>query len=253
MQAKSQKAEPGSVEQSLFVSTGMDVIDYIGGTINLSADKEEFPNIGIPPGKIIIYVGHSQSGKTTLALQTSYNVVKDLGGDVLLFDFERSSSNPRARIMNITGCTEEEYEETFTIFRSSTLTSEYLKEVIFKIAEEKESLGTSCFIPYVDEKGEEMMIYPPTVVVIDSIASMRTKELLEKADMDNNMVAAAIAKGNSSLLTSVMHLLERYNITLLGINHITTKISINPYAPRKIQLPGLADDEQLPGKFNCRL
>jgi hypothetical protein len=61
------------------------------------------------------------------------------------------------------------------------------------------------------------------------------------------MAAASIAKTNSGFINSIQHLLEAYNITVLAIGHITTKITINPYAEKKVQLPGLGDDEHIPG------
>lgn len=245
--AKSKKLSPGSVSDTLFVPTGFDILDYYSGTVVKTDEGEEFMNVGLPMGKIIMYVGHSQSGKTTKAIQDAWHMVKDLNGDVIICDFERSSNDLEGRVMNITGCSEEEFAETFTLFKQRDLTAEFLKKFLFEIAAKKEELGKACYVDWYDIRGNEMKIYPPTVVIIDSVASMRSKELMENADMDTNMTAAAIAKSNSSFLTSIDHLLEEYNITLLAINHITTKITINPYAAKKIQLPGLADDENLPG------
>jgi hypothetical protein len=98
-----------------------------------------------------------------------------------------------------------------------------------------------------DLEGNPVRIFPPTVIVIDSVSTMRSKELLENKDLDNNMVAAQIAKSNGAFLTSIEHFLEAYNITILAVGHIGAKIRINPYAPRKVQLPGLDDDENISG------
>jgi len=242
------KQAPGSVAETMFVSTGIDLFDYHCGTIGTNvAEQEEFYNVGLPMGKIHMAVGHSQSGKTTLFLQAAYAMVKDMNGDVILADFERSSTDPRSRIKNITGCTDEEYENTFTIFNQEDMTVEFLKEQIFAIAEAKKNLDKSELLDWMTLEGRPCKIYPPTIVLIDSVAAMRTKELLENAKMDTNMVAATIAKGNSAFLMGVEHLLEAYNITIMAIGHITTKITINPYAEKKIQLPGLGEDENISG------
>lgn len=242
------KQAPGTVSETMFVSTGNDLIDYHCGTTATNvADGTEFYNTGLPMGKIHMAVGHSQSGKTTLMIQIAYAIASKMNGDVVIADFERSSTDPRSRVKNITGCTDDEYENMFTIFNHETMTVEFLKEQIFEIAESKKALDKSELIDWYTLEGKECKIYPPTIIIIDSVAAMRTKELLENAKMDTNMVAATIAKGNSAFIMGVEHLLEAYNITLLAVGHITTKITINPYAEKKIQLPGLGEDENISG------
>lgn len=237
----------GSVGDSLFVRTSIDVIDYYLGT-EINSEDGDFYNLGIPQGKIVKFIGHSQSGKTTLALQIADATVKELNGDVVVFDFERSSSDMRSRYKAITGCTDEEYDERFTLFKNPTMSVDDVKEYIFTIAKQKQEAGKKCMVEWVNLEGTTNKIYPPTVIIIDSWAVVRNKEILNDAKLDGNMVAASIAKSNGAFLTSIEHLLEEYNISLFIINHITTKISINPYAAKKIQLPGLGDDENLPGE-----
>lgn len=229
----------GSVNETLFAPTAIDILDYNCGTLATGEDGDTFYNLGIPMGKIHIAVGHSQSGKTTLLLQMANNMVANLNGDVVLADFERATNDPRTRIKNICKVTDEEYDERFTIFNQETMTLEFIKKFIFDVVEAKKALPNSEMVDWVDLQGVECKIYPPTVIIIDSISAVRPKELLDTPDMDGNMVAATVAKGNSAFLASIEHFLEPYNITLMGVGHITTRIQINPYAPKKIQLPGL--------------
>ena len=246
------KKSIGSVSETVFVPTNIKILDYNGGTMATNAeDGESFYNIGLPMGKIHMAVGHSQSGKTTLMLQFADAMTKDLNGDVILADFERSSTDPRSRIKNICGITDEEYDERFTIFNHEDMTAEFLKKMIFDIVETKRALSKNDLVDWMDLEGNPVKIFPPTVIIIDSVSAMRSKELLENKDLDNNMVAAQIAKSNGAFLTSIEHFLEAYNITILAVGHIGTKISINPYAPRKVQLPGLGDDENISGKLAC--
>lgn len=212
------KQAPGTVSEMMFVPIGIDLVDYHCGTVATNlAEQEQFYNVGLPMGKIHMFVGHSQSGKTTLALQIADAMVKDLNGDVILADFERSSTDPRSRIKNLTGCTDDEYDERYTIFNQEDMTVEFLKEQLFAIAEAKRGLSRDELLDWFTLEGKACKIYPPTVVIIDSVAAMRNKELLENGKMDGNMVAATIAKGNSAFLMGVEHLLEAYNITLLAI------------------------------------
>jgi RecA/RadA recombinase len=246
-ETKQKISAPGSVSEAMFVPTGVDIIDFECGTYKVNDEGEEVYNLGIPMGKIIIYIGHSQSGKTTKAIQDAYAMAKDLNGDVIVLDFERSSNDVESRIMNITGCSLEEFNSTFTVFKQTNLTVEYVKKFMFDIVEQKKKQGKKCLVDWFDANGKPIKIYPPTIFIFDSVASARNQELLDSAEMDTNMTGASIAKSNSAFLVSVEHLLEEFNITLMGINHITTKIVTNRYAPKKIQLPGLGDDENIPG------
>lgn len=244
---KSQIVHPGAVTHALCVPTGFDLIDYHCATICVNDDGDEFFNLGIPMGKIVLFCGNSQGGKTTLAIQMASNMVAQLNGDIVLCDYERSSNNLSLRVRQITGCTEEEFEERFTVFNQLDMSTEFFKKLIFDIAEMKKGLTKKDFVEYYDIKGNPLLIYPPTVVILDSIPAMKPDEVLKDPDLDNNMIAGKMAAANSAVLKSITALLEQYNITIFGINHITTKIITNKYAPKKIQLPGLDESENLPG------
>ena len=243
------KQQRGSVSETMFVPTGIKLLDYYCGVSGTTSKKESFYNLGLPFGKIHMAVGHSQSGKTTLFLQIANAMTKDFNGDVILADFERSSTDLRSRVSNICGITAEEFDNRFTVFNHEDMTAEFLKKQIFDIVEAKRGLSDDDLIDWYDQEMNPVKIYPPTVIVIDSVSAMRSKELLENADLDNNMVAAQIAKSNGAFLTSIEHFLEAYNITILSVGHIGTKIVINPYAPRTVQLPGLGDNESISGKL----
>ena len=246
-QTEYNKKADGTCSEVLFKPIGFDILDYYLGTEVNSDEGEGFYNLGVPQGKISMFIGHSQSGKTTLALQVAYNIVADLNGDVVLYDFERSTNDARSRIKSITGCDDDAYDSTFTVFKNQTMTIDDVKEYIFDTAATKAKLGKAAMIDWIDLQGNNTKIFAPTVIILDSWAVIRNKDILTDAKMDGNMVPASIAKSNGNFLTSVEHLLEDYNISLFIINHITTKISINPYEPRKIQLPGLQKDENIPG------
>ena len=249
IEKKFNESKPGQVDdKTLLVPTGMDVIDYACGSVN-ETDEGDYVENGIPMGKIIMYVGQSQSGKTTKAIQDAHKIAVDSGlnGDIIIADFERSLSKVKQRVMNITGCDEETFDDTYTIFRNDDLTTESLKEIICNIAEEKEAMGKTAMTQWYNSNGEEITIFTPTIVIIDSIPTMRCKELLEKSTLDSNMAGATIAKANSGFVKSILHLLERYNITIMGVGHITVKVNINPYDVKPPLVPGLKSDENIPG------
>lgn len=244
---KASKTTPGSVQDTLYMPTGFDYLDAMSGNIEVLDNGEKIYNLGMPMGKVVLYVGQSQTGKSTKAYQDGWAIVKALNGDMVVFDFERSTSNLEKRVMEVTNCSKAEFEDSVSCFKQETLTIDFVKEFIFDIVAKKRELGKSCFVDWIDNKNNDIKIYPPTVIILDSISATRSKEMLENPAADSNMVAAILAKNNSSFLQSVLHVLEAYNITLLCIGHITNKIIIDPYAPVKLQLPGLDKTDNIKG------
>lgn len=217
IQKEDRKTSPGSVMESALVPTGVSILDSFGGSV-IEIDGKKVLSPGIPMGKIILFVGQSQSGKTTMAIKFAANIASSLNGDVILADFERSSGpNINDRIASITELDPSQVEDTFTVLKNDTLTTEGLLQVIHNIVETKEKLGKEAMVDYFDNDLNPIKIFVPTVVIIDSISAMRPQELLDKKGLDSNMVGATIAKCNAGFVTSILPLLEKYNITILGI------------------------------------
>lgn len=242
------KAAPFSVADALFVPTGFDAIDYPNGSICTGMDGEDFPNVGLALGKISLFFGNSQGGKTTLALQVMDALLERFtNGDGIILDFERSLTSLKERVCQVTNCAPDEFDERYSHFKQNDLCTEFVKDIIFEIIEAKKKLKKSDMEKWYNRKGEEILIYPPTIILLDSIPTMKPVEVMNESKLDNNMVAGKMAAANKNLMTTILNHLETYNITLLCINHLSTKINTNPYAPRKVILPGMADDENLPG------
>lgn len=240
----------GSVSNAMSVETGFPMIDYLTATIVETLTGDILLNLGIPFGKLIQFIGNSQSGKSTLAYQVGIAMVKDYNGDLIIADFERSGDNLKARLKQICGLTSEQVDDLVTIYKHEGMSTEFFKQLVFDIVELKKKLSVKDMLDWKNTNGEDIKIYPPTVIVLDSVPSMKPDEVLTDATLDNNMIPGKIAAANSAILKTIVNLLETYNITILAINHITTKIVTNKYAGRVVQLPGLSDTENLPGG-NC--
>ena len=234
------KVPLGSVVNAMSIPTGFDLIDYACATICEDTKGEEFLNIGLPMGKIYEFIGNSQGGKTTLAYQCADAMVKDLDGDILALDYEHSSNNLRLRYSKINGCTREEFDNRVSLYNHASMSTEFLKELIHDVVALKKTQKKADMVEWTDVEGNDLHIYAPTVIILDSVPAMKPNEVLNDPKLDNNMVAGKMAAANSALLKSIVNMLETYNITLMAINHITTKIVTNSYAPRVVILPGLS-------------
>ena len=215
--AKLRTIPMGSVVNALSVPTGFDLIDYACATICETKENEEFLNIGIPYGKIFEFIGNSQGGKTTLAYQCAHAMVKDLDGDIIALDYERSSNNLRLRYSKINDCTREEFDNIVSLYNHASMSTEFLKELIFEIVEMKKTMKKADMVEWMDVEGKPLLIYPPTVILLDSVPAMKPNDVLNDPKLDNNMIAGKMAASNSALLKSIVHVLETYNITLMAI------------------------------------
>jgi hypothetical protein len=90
-------------------------------------------------------------------------------------------------------------------------------------------------------------MFPPTVILLDSLALMAPDTVEEGQEMKGQMSATAIAKANTQLFKRIVGPMMDTNIVLIVINHITDKVDINPMAKTQAQVNFLKQDESLPG------
>ena len=72
-------------------------------------------------------------------------------------------------------------------------------------------------------------------------------KLTEEEELSGQMSATATAKSNTAVYKRIIPKLKAANIILLVINHINSKVDINPFAKTKAQIGWLKPDETLPG------
>lgn len=224
-------------------STGFDIFDHVNGYKNEENELE----LGIDGGKIITFVGKSGTGKTTLAVQmASYIVSKFENSNVLHIDIERATK--KIRVMNINRWKSSYYDEKYEIL-DTNINAESVFKTIKKYADLKIQLKDEISIPSgkFDAKGKEIMILPPTIVLLDSLALLAPKNIDEQEEFSGQMSATSVAKANTQLFKRVVGPLKDSNIIFMVINHINTKVDINPMAKTQSQVNFLKQDETLPG------
>ena len=150
----------------MMIKTGFDSIDYLNGQITIKDDGTKIPNLGIDAGKIVTIIGKSGSGKSTMALQMAANIIKKYDqGSMFVMDFEQS--NTKDRIRNITGMSEEYFDEHVTLKQTGISTNSVLRLAMqikkLQMDHEKELLVDNAEGVY-DEDGKLRKILPPTVI-----------------------------------------------------------------------------------------
>lgn len=235
-----------------YYTTGIDIFDYMNGLV--SADGELL--LGVAAGRAIQLVGNSGCGKSTIAVQFADSIRKqfmNVEAPVVHFDYERAAS--KERILNLTGMTQEEYENTYSLLNSDIYTESFFNACVeYKRAKlgiidpkdlKKIDTETRDAFTYV-KNGIKLVV--PTPIVIDSVASMMPKEFAEDLDREagTNMLGAQTAKTNGVILKKLLPIIEEGNIIPIMINHITTSVSTS-ITPERAQFPFLKQSEKISG------
>lgn len=239
--------------------TGFPVLDYyLGYQVNVYNDDNElvssYPSLGITAGSYVEFIGKPSTSKTTTAIQIASNIVRNFdNGSVIHFDLEQAMNYTRIQTLskfNIRTIRDGKY-----ILRQEKNTLENIKETIVEIASEKENNPDTYKYKTgkLNEFGEEIEIFEPTVIILDSIASItngldiNNKKEMEKmkeigTQTDRMRLTGEIGRFFNEILTQ----LRTYNIILIAIN----QIKVNPnmgIVKSPAEILYLDQDEALPG------
>lgn len=240
--------------------TGFPVLDYyLGYRVNVFDEKTNelttsYPCIGITAGSYIEFIGKPSTSKTTTAVQVAANIVRKFdNGSVIHFDLEQAMNY--TRIQTLTKFTISELNDGKYILRQEKNTLEDMKKTITKLSMEKEN--NKELYRYktgkVNEFGEEIELYEPTVIILDSIASitnglnMNVKKDVEKMQEIGTQTDRMRLTGEiGRFFNEILPYLRTYNIILIAINQIKTNPNMGVVkSPAEILY--LSQDEALPG------
>jgi len=236
-------------EENLYTpsyKTGLDILDYRSGYREADGSIQ----LGIDGGKIMTIIGKPGTGKSTLALQIGGNIVdNNPGANLIYLDYERAIKTPR--ICAITGWSEEEFR-TKGIVLNRGISSETLLGLVVGCSESKNSKENYNSLKIdtgkKDRDGDKIYTLPPTVIIVDSIASMVPKDMGEDGETAGSMQAAAIAKLNNQIFKKIISFCETGNVIVIALNHITQKIDMG-IVKEAAQINYLKQSESIPGKL----
>ena len=221
-------------------STGLLPLDYANGFWMTQVDQDtgemvREPIPGVLGGKLILLFGTTGSGKTTLAIQMGYRIIKNFeDGVMILVDCEQTAL--KERMCSITNMDQDDPRLVLNVNHTSI---EEVLETVNDICNIKEDGGSQYMyeIPHRTYHRKPIKVYVPSVIIIDSLRQFNPKNkdvVTLGTNMDNAKEAQAIAR----FLDNVINRINKYNITIIYTNHIQPKIETNPYAqpPRGLML-----------------
>lgn len=243
-------------------STGIAVIDYmLGYEILIKNENCEVIGkrkcLGLQAGSFNVATGMTQSYKTTLCEQMVASIAERYGGNVVHYDVENRAT--LSRIRQITKLSDDWFDgdnPRYVIKGGAigydTLQNDITDIYLAKMAHKNLLLKDTGVV---DDHNRPIKLMPPTIVFLDSLTDIISKEynVDDKKLMDgveelrSNTYGMQAAKTLRGLLTDILPMLKEANIILLVIAHKSDNVSMNAYAPPKKQFQYGSASERIAG------
>ena len=248
--------------------TGIPPLDYyLGYKVNVYNKDDElidsYPEIGIPAGSMVTFIGKPSTSKTSTAVTIAANIVRNFdNGLVIHFDLEQSMN--MTRIATLSRMKMSEILNKY-ILRQERTTLEDMKSTIISLYMEKTKNPEMYKYKTgkLNEFGEEIEIFEPTVIIIDSIATITMglnendkKELAKLEEIGTQTDRMRLTGEIGRFFNEILPYLRTANIILLSINQIKTNPNMG-IVKSPAEILYLAQDEALPGgkapQFNASI
>lgn len=239
-------------QTSVSYSTGFLPFDYRNGYKVQVMDLDEnqimsYPSIGLMGGTFVTIIGKTGVAKTTWTVQAAYNIIKDFGENAFIVHYDLEQALNYTRIKNITGATQRELSEKYILRQEKNYLEDIFDSVV-AIANEKEEDKKSFKYDtgLVDEFNNPIIAYVPTVIIVDSLPSLASRDMDEE-EMKGQTDAMRMAQKVKQFYKKLLPIIKTYNITLFAINHINFKVEMNAFTKTQPQVMYMKMDEAVPG------
>ena len=230
--------------------TGISVIDYaLGYEVNV---KDESGNIikkriclGLQAGSFNVLTGATQSFKTTIGMQMCANVAYANNGNVIHIDAENRLALQRAK--TLTKLPESWFEGDFPRYaiKNGAIGYDTLQNYVTEVYENKMRHKDVLIkdTGEVDDHNQPIKLMPPTVMFVDSISDVISKEydIRDKKEWDkqkemrSNTDGMQNAKTLKGVISDILPMMKEANIIVLVIAHENANVAMTAYAGPKKQ------------------
>lgn len=230
--------------------TGISVIDYaLGYEVNV---KDEAGNIikkriclGLQAGSFNVLTGATQSFKTTIGMQMCANVAYANNGNVIHIDAENRLALQRAK--TLTKLPESWFEGDFPRYaiKNGAIGYDTLQNYVTEVYENKMRHKDVLIkdTGEVDDHNQPIKLMPPTVMFVDSISDVISKEYDirdrkewdKQKEMRSNTDGMQNAKTLKGVISDILPMMKEANIIVLVIAHENANVAMTAYAGPKKQ------------------
>lgn len=225
-------------------STGIPTLDYANGfwqeTYTENGEKILKPQKGLMGGTFTSIIATTGSGKTTLADQIAYSIIRRYkNGLVIHIDAEKTSTMDR--ILQVTGAK----DDGRIILNKSHTSIEDVLQMVKEICDVKQAGGKEYLVEETSYNGGKFLAYVPTVFIIDSLPAFNSIAYATD-DLGGMTDGMGAAKATTRFYTNCLDRAWKYNISFIVINHIKPQIDMDRYHSTPKGLLLLKQGEMLP-------
>lgn len=249
----------GQTTTQMLFPTGFLYLDSINGSIVNSYDDDDkivksYANVGIMNGSLNIVIGKSQVGKSTLTTKMAVGIleawisellkdrirINELNKKVdipapLLHYIDTEKTMSADYIKEMSGYRNRELKMVLELTAAST--DKDVQNALNWHCKYKEDNMQKIKMPMNDVYNEPICIYPPTVMIIDSMTQVNsedTDETTDEAWAKSTQLTAGARRAQmiGKLNTMLMNAAKKYNIIIFEISHINVspQMSMVPVA-----------------------
>lgn len=240
--------------------TGNPILDYaVGYRVNVYDNNDQivdsYAALGIASGSQVCAIGKPSTGKTTWAIGVAAAITR--GNDnafTVHYDLEQCQSY--TRVQQITGFKMSEIKnEKKYILKQGFYSIGDIKSAIMQIYMEKTSNPElySYDTGKLNEFGEPIILYAPTVVIIDSIPNLMTdvnlndkKDRAKVEEVSSQTDRMRVTGEISRFYSEIIPFQKEANIIVISINQIKSRSQIG-IVPEPSEMLYLGQNEALPG------
>ena len=239
--------------------TGFPVLDYyLGYKVNVHDENDsvvdQYSCLGFSGGCFITFIGKPSTGKTTFATQVASNIVRPFNNGVVIhYDLEKAMNYSRIQVLSKFKM--REMEEGKYILKQEKTSIQDIKSAVIQIYKEKTSHPEiyKYDTGKKNEFGEEIWMYEPTVIIIDSIPMLSShvnendkKEAAKLEEISSQTDRMRLTGEIGRFYSELQQYIKEANITVISINQIKTNPNMG-IVKSPAEILYLAQDEALPG------
>lgn len=213
----------------------------------------EYNNIGIFGGTFNTIIGKTGTAKTTLAVQMAANISRFIskmyGKYAEIYHIDAEQASNYTRIKTVTNLPITDLDTMFHMTQEVNCIED-IYDMMKRIAALKEAYKSHYMFNtgIKNEFNEDIINYVPTILIIDSLPSITTRDAADKEELQGGTHANRVAKAISGFYKQSMAMVKKYNFIVFVINHINKKIEIGAM-PTSPQTMYLKMDESIPCGF----
>lgn len=196
--------------------------------------------LGVPSGTFTMFLGASQSGKSTAAAQASWNIIEPFDECAEVYWDDGENATTYERYQGVTGAPLKDIEKRVKIIPSHMVsTYDQILEQIVQISKLKAS-HKKDYMYDTGEKdfwGNEIIMYKPTILVMDSLMKF-TSDGEETDEISDAYSGGREAVARGKFMRNALSYMGQYNINVFPIHH-WSKDMRNGFESKQKQLPHL--------------